>query len=485
MMKLNNIRISIKSKIWLSIVGTVISCIAVLWFLQVVYLEDYYLQGKEREFKDISQKITASISEKGYLGSQDDLYALAVENTLCIDVCDGYGNSVVKYESFGYNCYIHQNMGRRMEYLQFAIESNGEVKTITAYSSSNGGPAYLVSPVTGQMSDGTPFIVTTVIALAPVQEAVLAIRGQFVIIAVILIIMAAGAAIWITSSLTKNIMKITNAARQVAHGNLEVDVVVDTNDELGDLSLSFSEMTKEISKVNVLQKELVANISHDIRTPLTMIKGYAETIRDLTGNNPELRERQLDIIVEETNRLNTLVSDVMDLSLLQAGQSPLNKSVFDIAERVRTILSRFQLLEQTSDFIFTQEGEQTAIVCADPVRIEQVLYNLINNAVNHIGVEKHITVSIMRDTNDSSLYIVSVADTGTGISQEDLPLIWDRYYKPYKKTERKGMGTGLGLSIVKAILVNHNARFGVTSTLGVGSRFWFTLQSAENVLRLE
>lgn len=473
MMKLNSLRLSIKSKIWLSIVGTVISCIAVLWFLQVVYLEDYYLRGKEKEFNELALSIVNSVSKKGFVNSQDDLYNLAAQNTLCIDVCDGRGNTVVKYESFGYNCYIHQNADRRLSFLQHAVENEGRVEAITAYSSNKGGPAFLVSPVAGQMQDGTPFIITAVMPLAPVQEAALSIRNQFLIIAAILIIMSAAAAVVITGSLTKNIVKITNAAKQVASGNLDVDVAIDTNDELGDLSVSFSEMTREIAKVNILQKELVANISHDMRTPLTMIKGYAETIRDLTGNDPALRERQLDIIVEESNRLNTLVSDVMDLSLLQAGQSPLSLSTFDIVETVRTILARFQLLEQADDFTFLLEGASQAFVRADLVRIEQVLYNLINNAVNHIGEEKRITVSITRGNEE--YYVVSVVDTGMGIAQEDLPLIWDRYYKPYKKTERKGIGTGLGLSIVKAILTNHNSEFGVTSTIGVGSRFWFTL----------
>ena len=188
-----------------------------------------------------------------------------------------------------------------------------------------------------------------------------------------------------------------------------------------------------------------------------------------------MREQQLDIIVDETNRLSTLVSDVMDLSLLQAGQSPLHAAVFCITSKCRDILSRFQLLEQTKGFEFRLEAEKDFFVLADEVRIEQVLYNLINNAVNHIGEVKRIT---LRVTEEKREVRVEVADTGTGIAQEDLPLIWDRYYKPYKKGQKQAMGTGLGLSIVKAILVNHHSRFGVLSTLGKGSTFWFTLKPA-------
>lgn len=475
-MKFNKPRISIRSKVWLAIVGTVAAVIAVLWLLQVVYLEDYYLRSKKKEFSKIVSEVTAAVELDGLTESKDKLFELASQYVLCIDVCDGYGNRVVTYEGLNYNCYIHKNETRRLEFLNYGIASNGE-KNIVTIEGINKADEYFICATNGQSDDSSSYILTISVALAPVREAALAIRTQFLVIAALLFLVAMGIAFWITRSLTKNILKINNAAKQVAHGNMAVEVDVYSNDELGDLAVSFIEMTREISKVNVLQRELVANISHDIRTPLTMIKGYAETIKDITGDNKETREHQLDIIINETNRLGTLVSNVMDLSLMQAGQAPLNLKVFDMKQKAKAILSRFELLEQTRDFSFLLNGEDGQTVFADEVRVEQVLYNLINNAVNHIGEQKVITVEVKTEQNE---VMVSVTDTGVGIAKEDLPLIWDRYYKPYKNTERKSVGTGLGLSIVKAILVNHGSRFGVSSTLGVGSCFWFTLASGAN-----
>lgn len=454
--------------------ATVVSVIATIWVVQTFYLEDYYLNKKQTEFSGVVRSVEDAIIEKGVFGSQDELYNLASKYILCIDIADFTGRTVVTYEGLNYNCYIHQNERNRLDFLKQALQNEDNQIATTVDEGKNS--EYFIYATVGQTPVGeiNNYFVTVSVALAPVQEAALAMREQLMFSSIILMLLATAIAFWLSRSLTKNILKINIAARQVANGNLDVDVKVDSNDELGDLSDSFSNMTKEISKVNVLQKELVANISHDIRTPLTMIKGYAEAIKDITGDDKPVREHQLDIIVDEANRLNVLVNDVMDLSLMQAGQSALNLTTFDITAKVSDILSRFELLEQTKGFIFCLNAQDNFQVLADEVRIEQVLYNLIHNAVNHIGEKKQITVLIERD-GDTDVKL-QVCDTGTGIAKEDLPLIWDRYYKPYKKTERKGMGTGLGLSIVKAILINHHSRFGVTSTLGVGSNFWFTLR---------
>lgn len=218
---------------------------------------------------------------------------------------------------------------------------------------------------------------------------------------------------------------------------------------------------------------MVANVSHDIRTPLTMIKGYAEIIKDLTGDNKQKREEQLDVIIEESNRLNVLVNDILDLSRLQAGQITIQKTEFDLGVKLRDVMKRYRLLEINENFQFSLEAPEHCMVYADEVKIEQVLYNIINNATNHTGEDKKVMIALEENEQWAT---VKISDTGAGIKQEDMPLIWDRYYKPYKKKDRKGMGTGLGLSIVKAILSAHKYLFGVDSVLGKGSTFWFEIE---------
>lgn len=477
--KYNN---SIKYKIWLAIMATVLIVLITLWFLQVVFLEDYYQHTKKNSLLEQTQQLTQSIQEYGLVNSAEALYTVGFNNSICIDISAPTGESYVRYEALGESCGLHSGGDKGL------MQIPSQNKTNLVLSAIRNPNKYFVHEVhhpeydanyytcviSVTSSDDNEYVILTTAPLGQIKEATGVIQKQLLYISIPLILITTTIAFLLARSVTKRIQKMSNAARQVAAGNLEADISVKGHDEISELSNSLHHMTKELSKVNVLQRELVANISHDMRTPLTMIRGYAETIRDLTGENKDTREHQLDIIIEESNRLTTLVSDVMDLSLMQAGQAPMNIKPFNLAQKASDILCRFELLEQTKGFTFSLNSPANVMVLGDAIRIEQVFYNLINNAINHIGEIKEITVAIRSDEYGSIR--VEISDTGTGIAQEDLPLIWDRYYKPYKKSEAKAMGTGLGLSIVKAILINHNSHFGVTSILGKGSTFWFTLQ---------
>lgn len=464
---------SIRFKIWAAIMGTAITLIAALWLLQVVFLDDYYLSQKEKAIHTDAKAVVALLENEMIQDAVDEIYRVAVEKTLCVDISGANGREMLTCEGLGDNCFLHLTESNRLAVFEETIENRGKFVQIDIKHPKY-DTRYNTCSILVDTEQNGEIIITLTATLAPIIEATAIIQKQLILVSIGLCILATIIAFLLSRSITKPIKKITKAARTIALGELNVDVSVKSNDEIGELSQTFLYMTHEIAKVNALQKELVANISHDIRTPLTVIKGYAETIKDITGEDKETREKQLDIIVEETNRLNVLVSDALDLSLLQAGRIPLNCTEFDVVAKLSNILARFDLFEQTKGFKFKLVNliASPTVVIADEVRIEQVVYNLIYNAINHIGDKKEITVTIDNMDNDVR---VSISDTGVGIENEDLPLIWDRYYKPYKKIEGKAMGTGLGLAIVKAIFINHGVRFGVFSTINVGSTFWFTL----------
>ena len=215
-----------------------------------------------------------------------------------------------------------------------------------------------------------------------------------------------------------------------------------------------------------MRRDLLANVSHDLRTPLTMIKGYGEVMRDLPGENtPE----NVQIIIDEAERLTSLVNDLLDLSKLESGVVPLEKASFNLTESIRLILHRYDKL---ADYSFPFAYEEDVWVNADELKISQVVYNLVNNAITYSGADKTIT---LRQTLREGKVRVSVTDTGEGIPPDKLQDIWERYYKVDKEHKRAQMGSGLGLSIVKNILDMHGGAYGVESQLGQGSTFWFEL----------
>jgi signal transduction histidine kinase len=285
---------------------------------------------------------------------------------------------------------------------------------------------------------------------------------------------------FISKSIAKPIYTITKSATRLAKG--EYDIKFDGGNylECNELADTLTYASKQISKVDQQQRDLIANVSHDLRTPLTMIKAYAEMIRDLSGNNPVKREEHLNIIIEETDRLSLLVNDMLDLSKLENGGISLNAVKFDIKTRLAEIIERYKGISEKMGYHITFTPDEEAFVECDIVKIEQVIYNLINNAVNYTGDDKNVYV---RQINEGDWVKITVTDTGQGIAEEDLKLIFNKYYRA--KMRREKIGTGLGLSIVKAVLNKHQFPYGVQSKLGEGTTFWFKIKRCEKPLDVE
>ena len=223
-----------------------------------------------------------------------------------------------------------------------------------------------------------------------------------------------------------------------------------------------------------LRAEFIANVSHDLRTPLTMIKAYAEMIRDISGDNREKRNAHLRVIIQESDRLSELVSDLLDVSQLQAGALAYDPSVFDLTVLTKKVIGRLDLLCEKTGRKITVNTQEAVFVVGDIKKIQQVVYNLVTNALNYSGDSSMVDV-LIEDIGDDKICF-SVKDYGEGIAEEDLPNIWDRYYRVDKEHKRQIAGTGIGLSIVKSVLELHGTEYGVESTLGEGSRFWFILK---------
>jgi signal transduction histidine kinase len=303
------------------------------------------------------------------------------------------------------------------------------------------------------------------------QTAVSHVGGRTALLAVFVFILTFAISSAVAGWMVNPLAEMTKKAKSLALGDFTIDFQGNNyGTEMIELADSLNYARDELSKTDRMQKELIANVSHDFKTPLTMIKGYASMIIEISGDNPEKRNKHAKIIVEEADRLASLVNDVLDLSKISAGITQLENKTIDMSAYLEEILSRFDYLKDGQGYNFEKDIEEGLCTVADEVKIGQVLYNLIGNAVNYTGEDKTVYVRLKRDS--ASTFRFEVSDTGKGIAPEERDKIWQRYYRSGETHKRPVQGTGLGLSIVKTVLERHQFVFGVTSQVGVGSTFY-------------
>lgn len=311
-----------------------------------------------------------------------------------------------------------------------------------------------------------------------IQESCNSLLNISYITLVILLLLSLIILIFFTEIVYIPLKKITYAIEQYAAGNMHYEFQVESDDEIGYLAACLNYMASQIAGAEDDQKKFVANVSHDFRSPLTSIRGYLEAMIDGTIP-PEMHEKYLGIVLNETERLTNLTNSLLTLNNLNTKGMMLNRSDFNINQVIRNTAASFEgtCRKKTIAIELVLTGDEM-YVNADKDKIQQVLYNLIDNAIKF---SHHDSVIKVETSLKKNKLFVSVKDTGIGIPKDDLKLIWDRFYKSDLSRGRDKKGTGLGLSIVKEIINSHSEHINVISTEGVGSEFIFSLPlSAKN-----
>ncbi|MBP3260849.1 sensor histidine kinase [Pseudobutyrivibrio sp.] len=544
-------RISVKWKTFFIFLVFAIVLLGVLWFFQIVYLDDFYKIIKRQEtevvLKDVEDILYTSENP------DDDIEKIAASNNLGIYITDKNGVPLYNAEyisnsqmsslpQFMFGLFYDQavanggeaviefkgsEMQKKVERARYAFENigdnpaeQGENGTDTTEESDNdnlddaddtasgdendeaqsqeeavpekpaGKIAYTIPEekreevfrqnIGNDMAEsviyvriiennGLEEVIMVNSVLTPVDATVSTLKVQLRFISAIMIVIAFALAATLSKSLSHSIIIINEGAKRLADGDYSVKFNSRDYMEVAELSDTLNYTATELGKTDSFQKELIANVSHDLRTPLTMIKGYAEVMRDIPGENtPE----NVQVIIDETERLTGLVNDMLDISKLKAGTMTIQPEEYNITESIRHVLERYNKLREVEGYTIDFQYDDEVIVYADEQKMYQVLYNLVNNAINYTGPDKKVTV--IQKVIDDTLRI-EVKDTGDGVKQEDIPYVWDRYYKDKTAHKRAISGTGLGLSIVKNVLELHGAKYGVSSKQGQGATFWFEL----------
>ncbi len=470
---------------------TVFVAIALLvtWVFQVYLLNNFYELIKRREMQHSAQALSLHIN-------QDDLdlhaYDQALDGVMSVAIyrieSKNKATTIVNVDATG-QAGIDLPPTQLTKYFDLAAENAGSFtgkfsfggvevdnRNWPIFNSGKGDQEQekgirLVHLQLVQAQDESIYLIVLNANMQPLSTTVQILRTQFLWILVILLICAGFMVFYLYRHISAPLVKMNESAKQLAHGKYDVDFSGEGGyRETRELAKTLNYASYELSRLDRLQKELIANISHDLRTPLTMIKGYSEVMRDIPGENSA---ENIQVVIDETTRLSELVNDLLDLSKIQSGSRKTMFEEFDLTAAVGEVMMRYDAFTAHQGYHITFEAATPHVsVFADRSMILQVLYNLINNAINYTGED--LSVTVVQSVNNGRVRI-SVSDTGQGIAKNELSQIWDRYYKVDKVHRRAMIGTGLGLSIVKGVLELHNATYGVESEVGKGSTFWFEL----------
>ncbi len=476
-------------RLLVSYIAFAVIVLLLLWVSQTFLLDGLYRVVKNNELETCAEVLgeNASSEEEALA---DIAQTLATKYSTCISVYDVKGGRGVRIVSEHVNsfCFLHNmttdnmllklyNGARRNggEYREHISLSDMLARDEEAAGQNLGEIVVYVRLVSTEQGERLILLNTEMV---PLDATVGTLRLQLVYITVILLIVGVVLAAVMSAVVAKPIRGMSREAAKLAMGSYNVNFDGGNCRETAQLSETLNRAAYELSKLDKMQKDLIANISHDLRTPLTMIAGYTEAMRDLPG---EATPENMQIVIDETNRLTSLVNDMLEVSRYQGGTQVLAPTRFNFTEVIRQTIARYAKLRENEGYriVFEHSGDDVYVV-ADERRILQVVYNLVNNAINYTGDDKSVVIRetvFSEKTGDEVM--LAVIDTGCGIPEDALPLVWERYYKVHDFHKRASMGTGLGLSIVKNILVLHGAKFGVNSTVGKGSCFWFKLKVAE------
>lgn len=475
----------LRQKLLVYFLGFSVIILGVLWLTQTVFLDDLYRAIKTVGIEKSADFISEHIDNENIVGLLDEIHQ---QNDINIEVYDTSSgmNFNLLYTSretgdLGVDFYPHQ----LYSYYKDTKANDGQglfSEEASDFSLSSTSPQMPKNEHQGVINltcvrlieNGDKELMLTLrSAITPIESTVTTMRFILIIITGLVVLLSVAMSLVLSWKFSKPLKDTNEKAKRLAAEDYSPSFDSHGYREIEELNSTLNFAATELGLASNLRKELIANVSHDLRTPLTMIKGYAEVMRDIPG---EMNEENLEAIVSESTRLSNLVSDLLDISKLQSGAVPIEKNVFSLTKCTADILSRFINLSQQQGYTFEFESYGDALVFADKARIEQVLYNLISNAVNYSGDKKEVRV---KQVVSGGAVRIEVSDSGQGIEPEKLRNIWDRYYRADKNHQRAVVGTGLGLSIVKEILDLHGAHFGVTSKVGEGSTFWFELDLAK------
>lgn len=501
-------RQSLRVKFTLLFIAVMVAATGISILLNLYFLEDYYLENKKDAVVSEIAEINQVMSSYGFTGSSKDMsISLQEEVVEILTECWSKYNisavimgtdDVVLFHSSSEMIDLQRRLGQyifsdKMDVREIYSNSRYKVVMMNENRSSE-----RFMDAFGFLESGCGFLLST--PVESIRESA-AISNKFFVLTGVTVALFAGMYIFfIMKRMTRPILELTSIANRMARQDFHVRYQGDAQDEVGLLGSSMNYLASELEKtitelkaaneqlqkdieekiqIDDMRKEFLSNVSHELKTPIAIIQGYAEGLQDCVNDDEESREFYCEVIMDEAAKMNQMVQKLLNLNQLEFGNRTSEMVEFDLSEMIHGMMDSTRiLLQQKEGTMDYHEYAHDMMVFGDEFMIEEVLKNYISNACNHLGGEKKVLISA-EDSADNRVR-VSVYNTGEHIPQESLEKVWVKFYKVDKARTREYGGSGIGLSIVKAIMDQHECPYGVENTTG-GVVFWFELnRAAEN-----
>lgn len=490
---------SIRKQFAFIFIGMMTATVALCWLINIFFLEKYYTLEKQENLLEVYEQINQA-AVRGVFDT--DAFFQGTLSNLCGRYnIDGLVVDIQTQDIKAFGVDVEQSTMQLWDSLLFLdrqtesyLQDTGAYK-MTVVTDKRTNTDYL--ELWGNLDNGDIFLLRT--ALEGIRDSA-RIANQFLAYVGIFAAIASGVTIWfLTRKYTEPIMELVKISERVANLDFEVKYTGRTDNEIGVLGENINHMSSELEKTiselktanneltrDIQQKtrreeirtEFLSNVSHELKTPIALIQGYAEGLRDGIKEDSQERDFYCNVIVDEARKMNELVKKLLNLNQLESGSEPVTMERFDICALIHNYLISAQLLARQNDAQIQFDFKEPIFVWADEFKVEEVFANYFSNALNHVeknadGIKR---ISIRLKRMDKAVR-VSVFNTGKPIPEESIPRLWDKFYKVDKARTRAYGGSGVGLSIVKAIMESLNQRFGVEN-MDDGVSFWFELEQA-------
>jgi len=493
-------RISVKLALIIVIITT--TGVIINWFINAAFMEKYYIFNKEKDLKEAYNTFLSKIDDNKSLTDEEnkELVRLCERKSISALVIDS--SFVIKFSS-GYSI-IGDNLMTRTKSLIFNQDDlDGEIIVknddyiLQKIYDLNSNSSYL--EIYGSLLDGDFFIMRT--SIENIRDVAQISNDFYLIVGSGIIIVSGFAMLFISMNITKRIKAMEIISKKMSDLNFSVKYSDGKKDEISILGNNINEMSLKLeetiselksannqllidiekkNEIDEMRKEFLSNVSHELKTPLAIIRGYAEGLKDSVNDDAEGREYYTDVIIDEADKMNKMVQKLLTLNHIEFGDSPVEMERFDIITVVDQVLNKTQKLLAEKKIIIIFDNTKEEFVWADQFQIEEVITNYVSNAINHISGKNIIEIKIEKKENKIRF---SIFNTGPNIPEDELTKVWIRFYKVDKARTREYGGSGIGLSIVKAIMEAHNQNYGVCNREN-GVEFFFEIESANNTSKL-